>query len=77
MCFCLIFLGRGGEKEKNIDVKRNIDEWPPVVGTRTLGMCPGRELNLWPFGEWDDTPTRSHTGQGTHFLLPHFTDLRD
>ena len=50
--------------------ERNID-WLPFVRTLTgdqicnLGMCPDRELNLWPFGLQEDVqPSEPHTSQG-------------
>ena len=49
--------GKGERKRE-----RNNTQLPPVgasTGDRTcnLGMCPDKELNLWPFGVWYDTPT--------------------
>ena len=57
---------REGERERNINVKGKHPSAAPVhawTGHRThnLGMCPGRELNLQPFGAQDHNPTNRAT----------------
>ena len=52
---------REREREKNIDVRENID-WLPLERAQTgdqthhLGMCPDQESNTRPFGLWDEAP---------------------
>ena len=58
--------GGGGEREAerqiDIDVKekhQSVDSSrrPNQDSTHNLGVCPDWELNLQPFGVWDDVPT--------------------
>ena len=62
--------GRENVRERTERQKeRNIYQLPPVripTGDRTLnlGMCPDRELNLQPFGVWDDAPINRATWPG-------------
>ena len=49
-------------RERERERERNIDQLPPVRaltrdGTHNLERCPDWELNLKPFGVWNDTPT--------------------
>ena len=59
----LLISERGKEKERETLMwERNIDQLPPMralTGDQTcnLGMCPDWELNLQPFGVWDNNPT--------------------
>ena len=51
--------GREGERERNTDVRENIDQLPlthALTGDKTCnpGMCPDQELNKRPFVLWDN-----------------------
>ena len=64
-----------GEKGKETSIwNRNIDRLLSIhtsTGdwTGNQGICPDQELNLQPFGVWDDAPTHLATkpGQGQTF----------
>ena len=59
-------------RESGRERERNIDWLPPVHAltrdwTQNLGMCPDWELNLQPFGVWDEALTNRATQPGlTH-----------
>ena len=62
----LLSLKEEGERDQNIDVRRNINRLSPVrslTGDRTsnLQMCPDWGLNPQPFGVQDNAPTELPT----------------
>ena len=65
---CLLISERrkGRERERNIDVRERhrmvaSSTCPTGDKTHILGMCPNQELNLQPFGLWDNVqPTEPH-----------------
>ena len=57
--YLLISEGWGEERESSM-WERNIVQLPSICTltrhwTHNLGMCPGQESNLQPFGGWDNT----------------------
>ena len=67
------FRKRGREEREILMSERNIDQPLPVYTptgdlTYSLRMCPDQELNLQPFGVWDDYRTES-PGQGTAMIM--------
>ena len=67
--------GVGGERNINVREKqRNIDQLPPIHSltrdqTHNLGLCPDWELNLQPFGVWNNAPINWTTWQGQKQIL--------
>ena len=51
------------ERDRGINKTRQNIDWFLLIdsltrnGTHSAGMCSDQELNLQPFGVWDDTPT--------------------
>ena len=63
---CLLTWEREGE--------RNIDKLPPICAqtgdqTHDLVMYSDWELNLWPFGVQNDTPTKRSQGLADSLIL--------
>ena len=68
--------GRGKERKRNIDVRETLIVCLLIHGptgdqTHNLGMCPDQELNLQPFGLWDDAPTNRATLASAGMCILH------
>ena len=56
-------MGQGErERERNLN-QLSIVGAPMGNQTHNLGMCPDQDLNLRPFGVWDDGPTKLATAR--------------
>ena len=52
---------------------RNIDHLT-AAQMHNLDMCPDQELNLQPFGAWDDAPSNQATQPGQKIFLIFHAD---
>ena len=77
--FIYLFLerGEGREKERERNIDHLIASCIPPTGDLACnpGMCPDWDLNLWPFGLWDNTQPTELYQSGQQVFLTYRTPV--